>query len=79
MTYVASIFAFEPSCAFVPGYEQSGGCGKGEWKSEYGRYVLVNLSWIIGSAGTLVLDFAVLAQFWVYSGRKPKEVGGGIS
>jgi hypothetical protein len=27
---------------------------------------LVNLSWLIGSAGTLVLDFAVFAQFFMY-------------
>ena len=80
ITYVASIFAYEPNCAFLAaGHEQHQGCGKGEWRSAYGRYVLVNLSWIIGSAGTLLLDFAVLAQFWVYSGRKPREVGNGIS
>lgn len=26
----------------------------------------MNLSWLIGSAGTLVLDFAVFAQFFMY-------------
>lgn len=27
---------------------------------------MVNLSWLIGSAGTLGLDFAVFAQFFMY-------------
>ena len=33
----------------------------------FGRYILVNLSWLIGSAGTLGLDFAVFVQFFLYS------------
>ena len=32
----------------------------------YGKYILVNLSWLIGSAGTLVLDLGVFAQFFQY-------------
>ena len=32
----------------------------------YGRYILVNLSWLIGSAGTLGLDLGVFAQFFLY-------------
>lgn len=31
------------------------------------RYVLVNLSWLIGSVGTLVLDGIIFVQFWVYN------------
>ncbi len=32
----------------------------------YKTYILVNLSWLIGSAGTLGLDFAVFTQFFLY-------------
>lgn len=79
LTYVMSIMAYEPGCA----REQSIGgsraglaahhhayCGEGEWVREYGRYVLVNASWLIGSAGTLLLDLAIFAQFWIYRGRE---------
>lgn len=79
LTYVMSIFAYEPGCA----REQSIGgspaglaahhhayCGEGEWGREYGRYVLLNASWLMGSAGTLLLDLAIFAQFWIYRGRE---------
>ena len=98
ITYVASIFAYEPPCAasssFFPAFKNNGvsggggekgmsegsfsGCGNGEWREGYTRYILVNLSWILGSAGTLILDFTVLAQFWVYRGRRPREEVGGL-
>ena len=75
ITYVASIFAYEPPCASFVEIISAGAAecrsGEGEFRKQYARYILVNLSWIIGSTGTLVLDFAVLAQFWVYRGRKP--------
>jgi hypothetical protein len=68
LTFVLSIFAFEPICS-----KQSHGhwhershCKSGEASDIYGKYILVNLSWLIGSAGTLVLDFAVFAQFFMY-------------
>ena len=32
----------------------------------YGRYVAVNLSWIIGSFGTLLLDAGVFVQYFMY-------------
>ncbi|MCJ1250694.1 hypothetical protein MMC30_007922 [Trapelia coarctata] len=78
LTYVMSIFAYEPGCAkeqsiggSLAGLAHSHGyCGEGEWGREYGRYVLVNASWLIGSAGTLLLDLAIFAQFWVYRGRE---------
>ena len=87
LTYVLSIFAYEPSCARLEGFGASfdgrqsakspsaimrgvGDCRKSEWTADYGRYILVNLSWIIGSAGTLFLDMGVFAQFWWYQGNQ---------
>ena len=51
-----------------------GGCEKGEWSAEYGRYILVNTSWLIGSGGTLLLDLLIFAQFWIYRGRRAEGV-----
>jgi len=64
LTYVLSIFAFNPVCRHKH-------CRQGEAGAIYGRYILVNLSWIIGSLGTLFLDFGVFAQFFMY--RKDEE------
>lgn len=82
LTYVLSIFAYEPSCARIAGFDgrrirrrEEDGCEKGEWGDEYGRYVLVNASWLVGSAGTLLLDLMIFGQFWVYRGRRAE--GGG--
>lgn len=61
LTYVMSIFAYEPEC------ETPGRCRPGEAASIYGRYILVNLSWLVGSAGTLFLDLAIFVQFFVYN------------
>ncbi|ORY70116.1 PQ loop repeat-domain-containing protein [Pseudomassariella vexata] len=61
LTYVLSIFAYEPRCA------QPYQCHDGEAKSIYGRYILVNLSWLAGSLGTLFLDLGIFAQFFIYS------------
>ena len=67
LTYVFSIFAFEPICSsHRHGHWHESNCAPGEAPSVYGRYILVNLSWLIGSAGTLGLDFAVFAQFFLY-------------
>ena len=75
LTYVLSIFAYEPACASLQGLSGgdigAGGCEDGEWKEEYGRYIFVNASWLIGSAGTLVLDLMIFGQFWIYRGGKP--------
>jgi len=62
LTYVMSIFAYSPqgACA-VPGQ-----CEPGEAGQMYGRYVAVNLSWIIGSFGTLLLDAGVFVQYFMY-------------
>ena len=68
LTFVLSIFAFEPICSKRSHghWRERNHCKPGEHAEIYARYILVNLSWLIGSAGTLVLDFAVFAQFFMY-------------
>jgi hypothetical protein len=68
LTFVLSIFAFEPICSKHSHghWHERSHCKPGEAADIYGKYILVNLSWLIGSAGTLVLDFAVFAQFFMY-------------
>lgn len=67
LTYVFSIFAFSPICStYDHGHWHEDDCRKGEALCIYGQYILVNLSWIIGSAGTLGLDFTVFVQFFLY-------------
>jgi uncharacterized protein with PQ loop repeat len=61
LTYVLSIFAYEPKCE-IPGQCQPGEAGR-----IYGQYMLVNLSWLVGSAGTLFLDLAIFVQFFIYN------------
>jgi uncharacterized protein with PQ loop repeat len=61
LTYVLSIFAFQPRCR----HEDE--CREGEAADIYWRYMLVNLSWLAGSLGTLALDMGIFVQFWVYS------------
>ena len=70
LTYVFSIFAFQPICSsHRHGHFYEDKCKEGEAWSIYSQYILVNLSWIIGSAGTLGLDFTVFAQFFMYRDR----------
>ncbi|CAG60520.1 uncharacterized protein GVI51_I07513 [Nakaseomyces glabratus] len=38
------------------------------------RYLLVNASWLIGSSGTLVMDFIIFIQFFAYGTSKPIEL-----
>ncbi|KAI2642835.1 PQ loop repeat-domain-containing protein [Xylaria nigripes] len=59
LTYVLSIFAYDPIC-----HEKQ--CQPGEARQIYGRYVLVNASWLTGSLGTLLLDLGIFAQFFIY-------------
>ncbi|KAL9010178.1 MAG: hypothetical protein Q9173_004859 [Seirophora scorigena] len=66
LTYVLSIFAYEPQCAKLKKLYPGSQCERGEWEEDYKRYILVNTSWLIGSAGTLLLDFMIFAQFWIY-------------
>ena len=73
LTYVMSIFAYEPGCARFESYDGvRGGCERGEWARGYGQYILLNASWLIGSAGTFLLDLVIFGQFWVYRDRKPQ-------
>lgn len=67
LTYVLSIFAYDPSIAC----HKPGKCRDGEDEAMYGRYILVNLSWLLGSFGTLLLDAAVFVQYFLY--RKDDE------
>ncbi|KAK3340690.1 PQ loop repeat-domain-containing protein [Neurospora tetraspora] len=64
LTYVLSILAYDGSseCAAGPG-----DCEAGEEGKIYWRYVLVNGSWLAGSAGTLLLDGAIFMQFFLYN------------
>ena len=72
LTYVLSILAYEPECARFESYDDGRGrCESGEWSRGYGQYILVNASWLIGSAGTLILDLMIFTQFWIYRDRKP--------
>jgi solute carrier family 66 (lysosomal lysine-arginine transporter), member 1 len=68
LTYALSIFAFDPKCYHGGGGEEGrGGCEPGEAGRVYGRYILVNLSWLAGSVGTLLLDLGVFVQFFLYN------------
>lgn len=64
LTYDMSIFAYDPTplCS-ENGF---GKCGPGEAGEIYARYLAVNASWIVGSLGTLFLDMAIFAQFFLY-------------
>lgn len=69
LTYVLSIFAYEAHCR-----GKHGKCRKGEAASLYGRYILVNASWLAGSLGTLFLDFGIFVQFFLYRVEGDDEV-----
>ena len=95
LTYVLSIFAYEPACVrsamtmaeglttgsigavMERGRGRGDMCGEGEWAAQYGKYILVNLSWLFGSAGTFLLDLGVFVQFWMYRGNAPVAQGEG--
>lgn len=82
LTYVLSIMAYSPVCggsaptadelSSIYSHRHREHCQPGEAGALYGRYVLVNLSWLIGSFGTLLLDMAIFVQFFLY--RDGKEV-----
>ncbi|KAM0303724.1 hypothetical protein HYE67_003802 [Fusarium culmorum] len=65
ITYVLSIFAYDPKCKHDE-------CRPGEARHIYGKYILVNLSWLAGSLVTFFLDLGVFAQYFMYS--KPETV-----
>lgn len=60
LTYVLSIVAYKPVC------RRPKHCREGEALSIYGRYIAVNLSWLLGSFGTLLLDAGVFIQYFLY-------------
>lgn len=59
-TYVLSIMAYSPICRDVRH------CEPGESRGLYGRYFLLNFSWLMGSFGTLLLDAGVFIQYFMY-------------
>ncbi|KAL4996299.1 PQ loop repeat-domain-containing protein [Aspergillus recurvatus] len=67
LTYVLSILAYSPVC------ERPRHCEPGEVGKLYGRYILVNLSWLIGSFGTLFLDMCIFIQFFMYKDNNPRS------
>ncbi|KND92182.1 putative vacuolar amino acid transporter YPQ1 [Tolypocladium ophioglossoides CBS 100239] len=66
VTYVLSIFAYDPKC---PG----GTCESGEASRIYGRYILVNLSWLAGSLVTLLMDLGIFVQYFIYKTEEEEE------
>lgn len=72
LTYVLSIFAYEPRC-----HGRHGRCENGEGKRIYARYIFVNASWIAGSLGTLILDMIIFAQFFIYREKEEERFGNG--
>ncbi|OWO99967.1 hypothetical protein B2J93_1452 [Marssonina coronariae] len=70
LTYVLSICAYEPICA-----GHLGKCEDGEKGRLYGRYILINTSWLAGSLGTLFLDLGIFTQFFIYSESQVTDVG----
>jgi hypothetical protein len=75
-TYNLSIFAFSPQ----PACDTPAQCRPGEAAQIYWSHILVNLSWILGSLGTLFLDLGVFVQYFVYNrDRKAGDEGYTIS
>ncbi|KAL5336331.1 PQ loop repeat-domain-containing protein [Aspergillus crustosus] len=71
LTYVLSILAYSPVCE-----HKRRRCPNIEIGRLYTRYILVNLSWLIGSFGTLFLDMCIFIQFFLYQGsdKRPTMV-----
>jgi uncharacterized protein with PQ loop repeat len=61
LTYVLSIMVYKPICG-----GKHGACADGESRAIYGKYVAVNLSWLLGSFGTLLLDAGVFVQYFMF-------------
>lgn len=68
LTYVISILAYKPVC-----HGHHGHCEPDEASQMYGRYFLVNLSWLLGSFGTLLLDAGVFVQYFKYRKDENEE------
>ncbi|KAB8234652.1 hypothetical protein ETB97_004120 [Aspergillus alliaceus] len=76
LTYVLSILAYSPACKGDFAQGRVGQCRPGEAVALYGRYILVNLSWLIGSLGTLFLDLIIFVQFFLYQDNGYEETEG---
>jgi hypothetical protein len=63
LTYNMSILAYAPQ----PACKIPLGCEPGEAERIYRKHIAVNLSWMIGSLGTLLLDMGVFIQYFMYS------------
>ena len=63
LTYNMSILAYAPQ----PACEVPGHCQAGEAERIYRKHIVVNLSWMIGSLGTLLLDMGVFVQYFIYN------------
>jgi hypothetical protein len=62
LTYVLSIFAYSPE----PACKVARQCEPDEAGAVYAKYILVNLSWLFGSLGTMMLDLGVFVQYFMY-------------
>ena len=60
--FTLSVVAYEAPCRRARRHV----CRDGQAAGEYWRYVLVNLSWLLGSVGTLLLDSVVFVQWFLY-------------
>lgn len=67
LTFVLSIVIYRPVC------HRPGHCRDGEAWSIYGRYFLLNLSWLCGSFGTLFLDAGVFIQYFMYKNNNIED------
>jgi uncharacterized protein with PQ loop repeat len=70
LMYVFSIIAFDPASAV------SDRCQPCDARKIYGRHILVNLPWLVDGLGTLLLDMAIFAQFFLYG--EVKSIGGEV-
>lgn len=39
------------------------------------KYLMINASWLVGSVGTLALDFVIFCQFWLYGSDSASDYG----
>ncbi|KAE8375911.1 PQ loop repeat-domain-containing protein [Aspergillus bertholletiae] len=76
LTYVLSILAYSPVCKEEYAQGRVSHCRPGEAAALYSRYILVNLSWLIGSLGTLFLDMVIFVQFFLYQDSMYGETEG---
>ncbi|RAH48528.1 PQ-loop repeat-containing protein [Aspergillus brunneoviolaceus CBS 621.78] len=89
LTYVLSILAYSPVCAADTSSPRASSppqpsndprrCSPAELSTKYGQYILVNLSWLIGSFGTLLLDMCIFVQFFLYQENTSEEVSTDVS